>query len=87
MQKRNPQVENYTGVYKDIWLPKILQQHYFVCVCLKAPHRMKPYELLPAQHRYNSNNGTLLSSGQTVTENRGGMEDTQRSPCIFRELK
>lgn len=60
---------------------------FFVCVCLKAPHRMKPYELLPAQHRYYSNNGTLLSSGQTVKENRGEMEDTQRSPCILWELK
>lgn len=48
---------------------------------------MKPHELLPAQHREYSNNNILLSSGQTVEENRGEIEDTQRSPCILWELK
>lgn len=45
---------------------------------------MKSHELLPAWHRYYSNNDILLSYGQTVEENTGEMEDTQRSPCTLR---
>lgn len=58
-----------------------------VCVCLKALHWMKPCELCPAWHRCYSNNNIPINSGQTVEENRGEMENTQRSPCILWELK